>query len=134
MKIIERISNYIESQGFSVRSFEQKIGTSNGTIANAINKGTEIQAKWLSKIIENYTDMNPIWLLTGTGSMLKEKKKEVENSSNTDIMSIKLEYLEKIEALRTEIDSLRKELDRLRANSTTTHRKPELIFDPRKQP
>lgn len=69
-KISERLNSFIKAKGISIRTFEQKIGCSNGVIARSISKGTDIQSIWMSKIIENYPDVNPAWLLTGKGEML----------------------------------------------------------------
>lgn len=70
--MIERISQFIQNQGISVRSFEQSISASDGMIRRAINNKTDIQSKWLSVIADNYPHLNLEWLITGRGSMLKE--------------------------------------------------------------
>ena len=69
--MIERIKIFIESQGISIRSFEQMITASNGLIRKAIANNTDIQSKWVSIIVEKYPHLNPDWLLTGHGPMLK---------------------------------------------------------------
>lgn len=51
---------------------ERTIGASKGVLSRAINNGTDIQAKWLSIIVENYPRYSTGWLLTGAGSMLKD--------------------------------------------------------------
>ena len=69
--MIERIKEFIESKEISVSAFEQKISSSDGMIRRAICNGTDIQSKWLSKISENYPEINIEWLVTGKGDMLK---------------------------------------------------------------
>ncbi len=69
-KIVDRIGEIIASKGLSVKAFEQSISASNGAIGRAVNKGSDIVASWLSKIIEIYPDVNAKWLLTGEGEML----------------------------------------------------------------
>lgn len=71
MNISDRLSELIKTKGISIRAFEQLIGCSNGVISRCINKGTDIQSLWLSKIISAYDDISPEWLLTGKGNMLK---------------------------------------------------------------
>lgn len=71
--MIERLSQFIQNQGISVRSFEQSIGASDGMIRRAINNHTDIQSKWLLPIADNFPHLNLDWLITGRGSMLKEK-------------------------------------------------------------
>lgn len=69
--ILFRIKYFIENKNISIRKFELSIGASNGLIGNAIKKNSDIQSKWISKIIEIY-NINPTWLLTGEGPMLRE--------------------------------------------------------------
>lgn len=70
--IIQRIEEYLISRKIRVRQFEISIGISNGAISKAIKKGTDIQSKWLSNIVDIYDDINPTWLLTGKGEMTGE--------------------------------------------------------------
>lgn len=72
-KVVDRIGCIITAKGLSVRAFEQSISASNGAIGRAINKGSDIVATWLSKIIETYPDINATWLLTGEGTMLQSE-------------------------------------------------------------
>ncbi|RQO31911.1 hypothetical protein DBR32_03650 [Taibaiella sp. KBW10] len=51
---------------------EQLIGASKGVLSRALAKDTDIQSKWIIKIVENYPHYNAEWLLTGKGEMLKE--------------------------------------------------------------
>ena len=51
--------------------FKELLG-SKAVLSRAINNGTDIQAKWLSIIVENYPRYSTGWLLTGAGSMLKD--------------------------------------------------------------
>ncbi|MCD7926680.1 MAG: S24 family peptidase [Bacteroides sp.] len=69
--MIERIEQFIKSQGISTRSFEQKISASDGMIRRAINNKTDIQSKWITLIADNYPQLSVDWLITGRGSMLR---------------------------------------------------------------
>jgi hypothetical protein len=69
-KLSDRISTIIENEHISTRSFEVRIGASNGLISKCILKGTDINSIWLSKIIEEFPMYNPGWLLTGIGEMI----------------------------------------------------------------
>ncbi len=69
--MIDRIGQFIESQGISVRAFELRIGASNGLIRKAIANNTDIQSKWLTAIVDNYPQISSLWLLTGKGEMLR---------------------------------------------------------------
>ena len=63
--ILSRIQEIASNEGIT-------IGASKGVLSRAINNGTDIQAKWLSIIVENYPRYSTGWLLTGAGSMLKD--------------------------------------------------------------
>jgi phage repressor protein C with HTH and peptisase S24 domain len=71
--IVERIGQIIVSKNISIRSFEQSIGASNGMIGRAVNKGSDIAASWLSKIIETHPNINADWLLSGRGAMFNNE-------------------------------------------------------------
>jgi phage repressor protein C with HTH and peptisase S24 domain len=77
MEMIERINEFIKSQGLSIRAVEQKISASNGLIRKAIANNTDIQCKWIAAIVENFPEINSEWLLTGKGEMLKTNKPAV---------------------------------------------------------
>lgn len=67
----DNLAKFLGIKGVSIRALEQRIGSSNGVISRSISKGTDISSQWVSKIIEAYPDLNPTWLLTGKGEMLK---------------------------------------------------------------
>ena len=63
------IKIFCKSIGITVKMFEKSIGASNGYVANT-TKG--IGNERLQKIIETYSNLNPEWLLTGKGEMLRD--------------------------------------------------------------
>lgn len=69
--ISERIKQIIDYKKISTRKFEQIIGCSNGVMAKIISKNTDISSVWVSKIIDNFEEISPEWLLTGRGEMLR---------------------------------------------------------------
>lgn len=70
--ILSRIQEIASNEGITIGAMERTIGASKGVLSRAINNGTDIQAKWLSIIVENYPRYSTEWLLTGAGSMLKD--------------------------------------------------------------
>lgn len=60
------------NEGIKITNLEAKIGASKGVLSRAIAKNTDIQSKWLFKLVENYPQYNPEWLLNGIAPMLKE--------------------------------------------------------------
>ncbi|MDR2223600.1 MAG: peptidase S24 [Flavobacteriaceae bacterium] len=71
MKAIERIIQYIDLKGLTNSSFEKKTGLSNGYIGTQFKRNADLGEGVLNKILDNCLDINPEWLLTGKGSMLK---------------------------------------------------------------
>jgi phage repressor protein C with HTH and peptisase S24 domain len=69
-----RLTQVIDYLELSKRKFEQVIGASNGTISNAIRNDTGLSSKNLSSIVEKFPQIDINWLLTGTGTMLNNRK------------------------------------------------------------
>ena len=66
--IIERISYYLEKKGITAYRFCKDLGFSNGFL----DKHREITTDKYANILGYYPDLNPQWLLTGEGEMLKD--------------------------------------------------------------
>lgn len=82
MNILDRLQLLTEKEGITITAFERIIGASKGVLSRAIKNGTDIQAKWLSTIVENYPRLSAEWLLTGNGDMYKsEAITEVEGDA-----------------------------------------------------
>lgn len=77
-KILQRISQFTESQQFTISALEREINASKGVLSRALNNGTDIQSKWLEAIVEKYPQINSEWLLIGEGEMLKTEKLDGE--------------------------------------------------------
>lgn len=69
--LLDRISEIAKLEGISIGALEKRIGASKGVLSRAIQNKTDIQAKWLSRIVENYPLYSADWLLSGEGKMLK---------------------------------------------------------------
>lgn len=86
--IVERIAQYAENKGLSIRQLEIAVGAGNGTISKAIKDKKDIQAKWIEKILYTYDDIDAVWLATGKGEMLTQKgnlnlKPDILHTSDT---------------------------------------------------
>ena len=117
MKAIERLIQYIDYKGFSNRSFEIQIGLSNGYIGTQLKRNADLGESILNKILDNCLDINPIWLISGKGEMLKQKEAPmvpVINEKDSYIIELqkdKIRSLEKeLQNQRQEIEQLKKEL------------------------
>lgn len=84
---IHRIKEFIDYKGISVRLFEKSIGMSNGSFASQLKNDKTIGVDRVENILHLYNEINPDWLLTGNGSMLRsdqvpEKAIKVDNPSS----------------------------------------------------
>lgn len=90
--IINNISKFLNEKGFSVSFAEKKIGISNGSLSKPIKDNKTIKTDTLEKFLISFPEINPNWLLTGEGKMLKEIKPYVPSSltgrSDTDLDTI----------------------------------------------
>ena len=77
INILEVFSKVSKNEGVTITRLEQIIGASKGVLSRAITNNSDIQSKWLLKLVENYPHYNSEWLLTGKGPMLKEQKDEL---------------------------------------------------------
>lgn len=82
--ILSRIQEIASSEGITIGAMERTIGASKGVLSRAINNGTDIQAKWLSIIVENYPRYSTGWLLTGAGSMLKDDLNNIKTADEAN--------------------------------------------------
>lgn len=117
MKAIERLIQYIDYKGFNNRSFEKQIGLSNGYIGTQLKRNADLGESILNKILDNCLDINPIWLISGKGEMLKQKEVPmvpVINEKDTYIIELqkdKIRSLEKeLQDQKQTIEQLKKEL------------------------
>ncbi len=63
---IDRIKQFIDFKGFSMREFSSKVGISH----SLINKTSSLGSDKLENILSVFKELNPNWLLTGEGEML----------------------------------------------------------------
>lgn len=73
-KIKRRILKYLDFKGISKRKFYLESGVANGVL----DKTTGLTEDNIDKCLRSYPDLNPTWLLTGDGEMLKIENKTAE--------------------------------------------------------
>lgn len=82
--IKQNILQYLDFKGISKYEFYQKTGISNGILS----KNNGISEDSMLKFLSYYTEVNPEWLLTGQGEMLKKestnKQEEVSYNVGND--------------------------------------------------
>lgn len=68
---VDRIKQYIDFKGISIRKFEENLGFSNGSFASQYKNNKTIGVDKVENILHYYSEINPAWLLTGEGDMIK---------------------------------------------------------------
>ena len=76
--MIERIKKYIDYKGINISKFEKSIGMSNATFSKSLRNNGAIGTDKLEKILKIYEDLNPEWVVTGKGSMIKESDHKID--------------------------------------------------------
>ncbi len=71
-KIIDRVVDFSAHLGMSLRSFSLSIGASAGYLHRLQTANSNIGGDFIEKILQLYTEVNPVWLVTGEGDMFKE--------------------------------------------------------------
>lgn len=71
--VSDRIGQYIDYKGVSYYAFENALGASRGSISKAVKEKKSIGSNVLENILSVYEDLNPIWLLTGQGAMIRDQ-------------------------------------------------------------
>lgn len=79
--VLDRVAKIAQEEGISITRLEQRIGASKGVLSRALQNKTDIQVKWLEKIVENFPRYNSDWILTGEGVMLKADQAAVKEYS-----------------------------------------------------
>lgn len=92
--ILERIKEYIDFKKLTISAFERSIGMSNASFGKSLKNGGAIGTDKLENILNTYTDINPQWLLTGKGEMLKN-----EDSASTVNVGIEPPVINPVEGI-----------------------------------
>lgn len=106
--ILKNFKQIAENEGITISKLELIIGASKGVLSRAIANNSDIQSKWISKIVEIYPNYSCEWLIKSEGPMIRK------NNSNNDFDPILAEqninYKELAEARKETIESMKKEI------------------------
>ena len=83
MPIIERLFQYIDFKKDNPSNFERTLGIANGLLGKKRTTSGGIGSGIIEKILTHHSDLNPEWLLLGSGPMIKET-----NDSNINQIAI----------------------------------------------
>lgn len=78
----ERLISYLNFKKISRRFFEKQIGVGNGFVNNIV-KG--LGADKMQRILSEFPDLNPEWLLEGTGDMLRKDSSSELDAGDVNI-------------------------------------------------
>ena len=126
--ISERVKLFIEHKGITVNKFSDNVGTSNSYFNKLIKNNTTIGSDKIESILRAYPEINPEWLIIGSGNMLKNQNIDIvlENNTNNSLCKKENEILkmnikvheetinmlrEKIEFLNEKIEFLKKDIN-----------------------
>lgn len=82
MRKIERFDKYMEYKELNDNKVTVQLGLSVGTLGKSRKYGRDLSDKVIEQILNFYTDLNRIWLLTGEGEMIKDKITQEANGDN----------------------------------------------------
>lgn len=86
MRRIERFDKYMAFKGLNDNKVTVDLGLSNGTIGKSRKDGRDLSDRVIEQILNFYTDLNKVWLLTGEGEMLnKTIHQEAKGDNNTQV-------------------------------------------------
>lgn len=109
-RIIDRFDAYMSSVGLNDNKVTVQLNLSKGLIGKSRKPGRDLSSKIVSQVLETYTDLNRVWLLTGEGSMLNTPEQETPAKEQAVPSSSLLEYLQrKIAELENKVDQLNNE-------------------------
>lgn len=81
MRRIDRLDKYLSIKGISDYRATIDAGLSKGTIGKSRENGRDLSNKVVEKLVEVYSDLSKVWLLTGEGEMLKDTSAVAEGHS-----------------------------------------------------
>lgn len=77
------LTQFLDYKKISVLNFEKRLGV-RSTIQKAIKGNSNIGTNLLGKIVAEFPEIDPDWLLTGKGEMLRFKDQKKESETPTD--------------------------------------------------
>ena len=77
----ERLKSFIDYKQMSVRAFESACGLSYGFVGNMRNS---MQPDKIMKIVHCFPELNPGWVMTGEGEMLRGSSTNIGEISGND--------------------------------------------------
>ena len=119
--IKQRIIKYLEIQSISKTDFYNKFSVASSNF-RGISLNSEVGGELIAKILSEYKDLNPDWLILGKGNMLRSletPKTTQESKSESEGETVKL-LIDKITEQAVEIAELKTRVEELESQNTKT--------------
>ena len=115
MGSLQRIKEYLTYKGINNKRFEESVGLSNGSFASQLKRNGTIGVNRLEDILTIYYDLNPTWVLLGTGNMLltesisslNEGKSAYKTKSIPGIDNFMQELIDRIYQLECDMEAIK---------------------------
>lgn len=65
----QRLKQIIDKSDLSVNAFAKRVDVPQTTLASLLNRGSEPSTKTINAVLSAFPEVNPDWLLTGSGEM-----------------------------------------------------------------
>lgn len=111
--ILERLKEYIDFKGISIAAFEKSIGMSNASFGKSLKNKGAIGTDKLENILSVYTDISPIWLISGVGDMIANDYSTKQLTIEDKLLSIIQEKDIVIREQAEEIGQLRERIEQM---------------------
>ncbi|WP_299230266.1 S24 family peptidase [uncultured Bacteroides sp.] len=82
--VLQRLALIQSTYGLNDSAFANKIGISQTTFSNIINRDSDIKHSVLEKIVNSFGDISPEWLLTGNGDMFKTEISKIHKPKSAE--------------------------------------------------
>ncbi len=106
--------------GISHRQFSLSIGASSGYLNRIVTQGSNVGGDYIEKCVEVYPDLNPLWLITGEGEMMKSNVKKSIDDIIEEKIDQKLSIKDNSEIMLLIRAIIEKELQELKGKEKLT--------------
>lgn len=118
MRKIDRFDKYMQYKNLNDNKVTKHLGLSVGTIGKSRQEGRDLSDRVAELILNFYTDLNKVWLLTGEGEMITQPKPNIvqhgnNNINNSGVIGIKNSTIDNRQYYSDSPDVLRAQIDQL---------------------
>ena len=118
-KTIERLSYFLEYKGDNFSRLAANIGLSNSYFSKMLKNNGSLGEDIIRRILLYYENINPEWLLLGTGSMTKESQitPQLTDKYVSEMIQLICKLSEENGTIKAEKRQLKEEIRQLKAEN-----------------